>query len=121
MFNFSRARRFVKIPKLIYTIRNNIINVRDDTAYDDGISHNGVGTIPDTDRDLVNSWVVYVVQLLFYNLQGSDNYNNGHTFVVIYNTCVFNDNDAPSSDHLCNINDTPSCITGIENNYLSTI
>ena len=69
------------------TIRNNNINVRDDTAYDDGISHNGVDTIPDTDRDLVNSGVVCVVQLLFYNLQGFDHYTNGHTLIVIYNIC----------------------------------
>ena len=39
----------------INTIRNNNFNVRDVTACDGGISHNGVDTIPDTDFDLVNS------------------------------------------------------------------
>ena len=103
------------------TIRSNNINVRDDTACDGGISHNGVDTIPDTDRDLVNSGVVYVVQLLFYNLQGFDHYNNGHTFVVIYDICVFNNNDTQTSGHLSNINDIPGCISGVENDCSSTI
>ena len=81
----------------------------------------GLMLFSDTDRDLVNSGVVYVVQLLFYNLQGSNHYNNGHIFVVIYDIHIFNNNDAPSSCYLCNINDTPSCITGVENDCLSTI
>mmetsp|Transcript_44609 Transcript_44609/g.48271 ORF Transcript_44609/g.48271 Transcript_44609/m.48271 type:complete len:326 (+) Transcript_44609:758-1735(+) len=103
------------------TIRNNNIDVRDDTAYDGGISHNGVDIIPDTDRDLVNSGVVYVVQLLFYNLQGFDHYNKGHTFVVIYDIRVFNNNDTPTSGHLSNINDIPGCISGVENDCSGTL
>jgi len=103
------------------TIRNNNINVRDDTACDGGISHNGVDTIPDTDRDLVNSGVVYVVQLLFYNIQGFDHYNNGHTFVAIYDIRVFNNNDTLTSGHLSNINDIPGCISGVENDCSGSV
>ena len=86
----------------------------------------------DTDRDLVNYGVVYahenayaVVQLLFYNLQGFDRYNNGHTYDVIYDICVFNNNDTPSSGYLCNNNgtnnDTPDCISGVENDRSDTM
>jgi len=110
------------------TIRNNNINICDDTACDGDISHNWVNTISDTDCDLGNYGVVYayvnayhVVQLLFYNLQGFDYYNNGHTFIVIYDIRVINNNDTPSSGHLCNFNDIPGCISVVENDCSSTV
>ena len=115
-----------------YTIRNNNINVRDDTVCDGGISHNGVDTNLDTDRDLVHYGVVYayvnayaVVQLLFYNLQRFDHYDNRHTYDVIYDIRVFNNNNTPCSGHLYNNNgtnnDTPDCISGVENDRSGTI
>ena len=76
----------------INTIRNNNNNVRAVTTCDGGISHNGIDTLPDTDRDLVNSGVVFVLQLLFYNLQRLDLYDNEHTY-NIHDIRVFDNND----------------------------
>jgi len=108
----------------INTIRNNI-NGRVDTACDGGISHNGVDTITDTDRDLVNSGVVFVLHLLFYNLQRLDLYENGYTYGIIYDIRVFNNNNTPCSGHLYNNNgtnnDTPDSISGVENDPSGTI
>jgi len=108
----------------INTIRNNNINVRDVTTCDGGISHNGVDTIPNTDRDLVNSGVVFVLRLLFYNLQRLDLYDNEHTY-DIHDICVFNNNNTQCTGHLCNNNgtnnDTPDCISGVENDRSGTI
>ena len=90
--------------------------------------------ILDTDCDFVHYGVDYVhvnayavVQLLFYNLQRFDCYNNGHTYNynVIYDICEFNNNKTLSSGHLCNNigtnNATPDCISGVENDCLGTI
>jgi len=107
------------------TIRNNNIDVRDDTACDGGISHNGVATIPDTDPDFVNYGVVFVLQLLFYNLQRLDLYDNGHSYDIIYDIRVFNNNNTPCSGHLYNNNgtnnDTPDYLSGVENDRSGTI
>ena len=110
----------------INNIRNNI-NVCDDTACDGGISHNGVDTIPDTDtdRDLVNSGVVFVLQLLSYNLQRLNLYDSRHTCDNIYDIRVFNNNNTQCSGHLChnndNNNDTSECTSGVENGCSGTI
>ena len=108
----------------IYTIHNNI-NVCDDNACDGGIYHIGVDTIPDTDHDFVNSGVVFVLQLLFYNLQRLNLYDNGHTYDIIYDICVFTNNNTQCSGHLCNNNgtnnDTPDCTSGVENGCSGTI
>ena len=81
--------------------------------------------IRDTDRALVNSGVVFVLQLLFYNLQRFDHYDNGHTYDVIYDIRVFNNNNTPCSGHLYNNNgtnnDTPDCLSGVENDRSDTI
>ena len=98
--------------------------VCDDTAYDGGVFHSGVDTIPDTANDLVHFGVVYIyeyvnayhiVQLLLYNLQGFNGYNNEYTYDVTYKICVFNNNDYPSTGHLYNNNGTPGCMSGVEN------
>merc|ERR1712161_96194 len=97
----SHSLSFIDVPKKkndrnnynnINTIRNNNINVRDVTTCDGGISHNGVATIPNTDRDLVNSGVVFVLQLLCNNLQRLDLYDNEHTY-NIHDIRVFNNNN----------------------------
>ena len=88
--------------------------------------------IRDTDCDLVHYEVVYahvnvyaIVQLLFYNLQRLNRYDNGHTYNVIYDICVFNNNKTPFSGHLYNNNatnnDTPDCISGVENECSGTM
>ena len=65
------------------------------------------------------------MQLLFYNLQRFDCFNNGHTYNVIYDICVFNNNNTPCSGHLYNNNgtnnDTPDYLSGVENDRSGTI
>ena len=60
-----------------------------------------------------------VITFLSSNVSIRD--NNRHTYDVIYDICVFNNNDTPSSGHLCNNNDTPGCISGVENDCTGTV
>ena len=65
------------------------------------------------------------MKLLFYNLQTFDHYDNGHTYNVIYDILVFNNNNTPCSGHLYNNNgtnnDTPDCTSGVEIDHSDTI
>ena len=62
---------------------------------------------------------------IFYNLQRLDLYDNGHTYNIIYDICVFNNNNTQCSDHLCNNNGTNNgtldCTSGVKNGCSGTI